>query len=89
MRLAAYLRSMAEWRWSRCRHAIRCLDVMLSGRLLLLEPAHRSNAVLTHTVAHPVTHPITHPVTHPVTRPATQYLSHLLTHTSIHLQTNP
>jgi len=30
-----YLRCMAEWRWSRCRHAVRCLDVMLSGQTTL------------------------------------------------------
>jgi hypothetical protein len=34
-RMLNYLRSMAEWRWSRCRHVVRCLDIMLSGQTTL------------------------------------------------------
>ena len=30
-RLSDYLVNMAEWRWGRCRHVIKCLDLMLSG----------------------------------------------------------
>ena len=34
-RLDAYLRSMAEWRWSRCRHVVRVVDKMLKGQSAL------------------------------------------------------
>lgn len=34
-RMLNYLRSMAEWRWSRCRHVVRCLDIMFSGQTSL------------------------------------------------------